>query len=107
MDTLWVGTNDGISYFDAKANRFRSIKESQGLTNGFIKSIVEDDTGLLWISTDRGIGSFDRTKRTFRNFTAENGVQQGSFLPGAAIKTANGDCFLEGRMVLITSIPKN
>jgi signal transduction histidine kinase/ligand-binding sensor domain-containing protein/CheY-like chemotaxis protein len=96
-DTLWAGTNDGISYFDAKANRFRSIKESQGLTNGFIKSIVEDDTGLLWISTDRGIGSFDRTKRIFRNFTVENGVQQGSFLPGAAIKTANGDLYFGGQ----------
>ncbi len=95
--TLWVGTNDGISYFDQKTNRFLSFKESEGLTNGFIKSIVEDDSGLLWISTDRGIGSFDRTKKTFRNFTAENGVQQGSFLPGAAIKTTNGDLYFGGQ----------
>jgi signal transduction histidine kinase/ligand-binding sensor domain-containing protein/CheY-like chemotaxis protein len=95
--TLWVGTNDGISYLDPKTNRFFSFKESEGLTNGFIKSIVEDDTGLLWFTTDRGIGSFDRAKKNFRNFTAENGVQQGSFLPGAVLKTSRGELFFGGQ----------
>lgn len=94
---LWVGTNDGISYFDPKKNRFRSFKEIDGLTNGFVKSIIEDDAGLLWFSTDRGIGSFDRTKKKFRNFTAENGVQQGSFMPSAAIKTSLGDLYFGGQ----------
>ncbi|MEO7213847.1 two-component regulator propeller domain-containing protein [Mucilaginibacter sp.] len=94
---LWVGTNDGISYFDSKKNRFRSFKETDGLTNSFVKSIIEDDAGLLWFSTDRGIGSFDRAKKKFRNFTAENGVQQGSFMPGAAIKTSLGDLYFGGQ----------
>ncbi|TFF37523.1 hybrid sensor histidine kinase/response regulator [Mucilaginibacter psychrotolerans] len=94
--TLWVGTNDGINFFNAKTNRFHSFKEPEGLTNGFIKSIVEDNAGMLWISTDRGIVSFDRAKSTFRNFTAENGIQQGAFLIGSAIKTSSGELFFGG-----------
>lgn len=94
--SVWVGTNQGLSFFDARTEKFITYTEKQGLANGSVKAIVEDDRGLLWLSTDRGITAFDRNQKTFRNFTNENGVQQGSFLRGAGIKTSDGDIYFGG-----------
>jgi signal transduction histidine kinase/ligand-binding sensor domain-containing protein/DNA-binding response OmpR family regulator len=94
--SVWVGTNQGLSFFDAKTKKFITYTEKHGLANASIKAVIEDDRGLLWLSTDRGITSFDRSQKTFRNFTNENGVQQGSFLRGAGIKTSGGDIYFGG-----------
>jgi len=94
--TVWAGTNQGLSYFDAGTKKFTTYTEKNGLANASIKSIIEDDRGLLWLSTDRGISAFDRKQKTFRNFTGENGVQQGSFLRDASIKTLDGDIYFGG-----------
>lgn len=95
--TVWAGTNQGLSYFDDDQEKFISYGERQGLANSFVKTILQDDRGFLWLSTDRGISSYDYRKKVFRNFTSENGVQQGAFLPGAGIKTGNGDLYFGGQ----------
>lgn len=95
--SVWAGTNQGISYFDNNQKKAVSYGESQGLANCFVKTILQDNNGILWLSTDRGISSFDSRKKVFRNFTGENGVQQGAFLPGAGIKTREGDIFFGGQ----------
>lgn len=95
--TLWIGTNQGISYFDDKSKKFISYGEKEGLANGFVKTILEDDAGLLWFSTDRSISSFDRNKKIFRNFNESNGTIQSAFMTGAGIKTANGALYFGGQ----------
>jgi ligand-binding sensor domain-containing protein/signal transduction histidine kinase/DNA-binding response OmpR family regulator len=95
--TLWAGTNQGISYFDARTSHFVSYTERDGLGNGFVKDIQEDDNHVLWLSTDRGISSFDPRKKTFRNFTNENGVQSSFFLNSSGLRTSNGDLFFGGQ----------
>lgn len=95
--TVWVATNQGISYFDKATRKFQSFTEKDGLASGFAKMILEGDEGLLWVSTDRGISSFDRKRKLFRNFGAENGVQQGAFLVGSGVKASNGDVFFGGQ----------
>lgn len=94
--TVWVGTNQGLSYLNARTKKFTTYTEKNGLANGSIKTITEDDRGILWLSTDLGISSFDRRQKKFRNFTGENGVQQGSFLRASGIKTAKGDIYFGG-----------
>ncbi len=94
--TVWVGTNQGLSYFNANTEKFITYTEKNGLANASIKTIIEDERGTLWLSTDLGISLFDRRQKVFRNFTNENGVQQGSFLSGAGLKTSGGDIYFGG-----------
>jgi len=51
---LWIGTDGGglVRYRD---RAFRSYQPSDGLTNGFIRSIYEDRQGTLWVGTDDGL----------------------------------------------------
>jgi signal transduction histidine kinase/ligand-binding sensor domain-containing protein/DNA-binding response OmpR family regulator len=95
--TLWIGTNQGVSYFDPKTQRFISYGEKDGLANGFVKTILEDNNGLLWFSTDKSISSFDRNKKIFRNFNCTNGVIQSAFMVGAGMKAANGVLYFGGQ----------
>lgn len=95
-NSVWVGTNQGLSYLNGKTNRFITYTEKNGLANASIKAIIEDNRGLLWISTDQGISSFDRKHKKFRNFNSENGVQQASFLRNSGLKTSQGDIYFGG-----------
>jgi len=94
--TVWAGTNQGLSYLDPNAKKFKTYTEKSGLANAGIKAIAEDDRGIIWLSTDRGISSFDRRTKTFRNFTNEDGVQQGAFNRASTVKTSHGDIFFGG-----------
>ena len=52
--TLWIGTEGGglIRYRDGE---FRSFSSNDGLTNAFVRSILQDATGTIWIGTDDGL----------------------------------------------------
>jgi ligand-binding sensor domain-containing protein/signal transduction histidine kinase len=53
-NTLWIGMEGGglIRYRDGI---FRSFSSSEGLSNGFVRSIFQDHTGQIWIGTDNGL----------------------------------------------------
>jgi ligand-binding sensor domain-containing protein len=34
---------------------YRAYSEATGLTNSFVRSLMEDDQGSLWIGTDNGL----------------------------------------------------
>ncbi len=52
--TMWIGTSQGLYYWDKKKEYFEPIKE---LKQNYIKAIFDDKQGNLWIGT---------TERTFR-----------------------------------------
>jgi ligand-binding sensor domain-containing protein len=80
--TTWVGTNGGgICRYDNETHRFKTYSEKDGLANGFVYKILEDDKGILWLSTDNGISSFDPLNHQFKNFSNYNGLQDGPFHP--------------------------
>jgi ligand-binding sensor domain-containing protein/two-component sensor histidine kinase len=51
--SLWIGT-DGGGLMRFQNGSFRSYGERQGLTNGYIKAILQDSRGRLWTSTAHG-----------------------------------------------------
>jgi ligand-binding sensor domain-containing protein/signal transduction histidine kinase len=63
-NTLWIGTEGGglIRYRDGA---FRAYGTSEGLNNGFVRTIYEDRTGEIWVGTDSGLFTFsgDRLHR--------------------------------------------
>ena len=52
--TLWIGTEGGgvVSY---RNHTFRRWEEADGLTNGYIRALLEDDKGRIWMGADDGL----------------------------------------------------
>ena len=94
---IWAGLpGGGLCLFDSSKGRFIPYSESEGLSNGVIYDILEDDSGKLWVSTNKGISSFDPKNRKFKNYSYYNGLQQSSFSMGAGLKTSDGELFFGG-----------
>jgi ligand-binding sensor domain-containing protein/signal transduction histidine kinase len=51
--SLWIGTRGG-GLARYKDGLFRGFGVSDGLTNGFVRTIYEDRLRILWVGTDRG-----------------------------------------------------
>ena len=52
--TLWIGTEGGglIRFSDGV---FRLYSTNDGLSDGFVRSVMEDRSGAIWIGTDNGL----------------------------------------------------
>ena len=55
---LWVGTEGG-GLVHMKGGVFSAYGLDQGLSNGFVRGIVEISANKLWVGTDRGFFLFD------------------------------------------------
>lgn len=51
--TLWIGTEGG-GLIRLRAGQFRQYGAAQGLTDGFVRTVLEDRSGSIWIGTDNG-----------------------------------------------------
>jgi ligand-binding sensor domain-containing protein/signal transduction histidine kinase len=61
---LWIGTEGGglVRY---RRGTFRPFAGEEGLSNGFVRSVLEDRGGQFWVGTDDGLFRFegDRLER--------------------------------------------
>jgi signal transduction histidine kinase/ligand-binding sensor domain-containing protein len=91
---MWVGTGgEGLYLFDTYKNRFFSFSGKEGLPNGVIHKILEDNNGNIWVSTNQGISRLNLEKRKFVSYSQDNGLVNNAFLNGAGIKLTNGQLF--------------
>ncbi len=101
---LWIGTlGNGIIIFDTATGKTLAIKDTNGLPNNTIYSIMPDKQGAIWMSSNKGIIRFtppadlQKTNRThFSEFTAEDGLQGNEFNTGAWYADANGTLYFGG-----------
>ena len=56
---LWIGTEGGGLVL-MKDGNFQSYASAEGLTNGFVRAVLQDRGGRVWVGTDRGFFRFDR-----------------------------------------------
>lgn len=52
--SLWIGT-EGVGVYRLSNGIVEAFTEQQGLTNGFIRCIVQGAEGAIWIGTDDGV----------------------------------------------------
>ncbi len=94
---LWIGTTGGgLNYFHRENNRFTHYREREGLANGVIHAIQEDQAGNLWLSTNAGISTFSPDTETFINYDVADGLQGFEFNGGASLKTRSGELLFGG-----------
>lgn len=69
---LWVGTSNGLAYFDTDKDSFTVYKHQEGraesLSNDHIRDIFQDSEGVLWVATLGGLNRFDESTQVFRHF---------------------------------------
>lgn len=76
---LWIGTANGLNYFDIETQTFRHYQhdpsDSNSLASNRIFSIYEDVRSRLWIGTQGGgISILSPDRKTFKNLTINNGL---------------------------------
>ena len=52
---LWVGGRRGVNIYNKKDDSLVHLTEEMGLTNPYIRAIIEDANKNMWIATDHGI----------------------------------------------------
>lgn len=52
--SLWLGTEGG-GLLHLVNGRFRAYTSRDGLTDGFVRSIIEDERSRIWVGTDNGL----------------------------------------------------
>jgi len=94
---IWVGTaGGGLNLYHPETDAFTYYLEKDGLPNGVVYGILEDEKGYLWLSTNFGISRFDPETETFRNFDAGDGLQSNEFNSTAYAKGRNGEFYFGG-----------
>ena len=98
---FWVGTFGGglnKMVHDKETGKVEFVQygSKHGLPNNVIKSILEDDQGLLWVSTNKGLSRFDPIKEEFTNFDVADGLQDSEFQELAGIKRKDGELVFGG-----------
>lgn len=63
---LWIGTNDGLYYFDSKGKEKRFSSDLTALPDGNVYGIFFDSEGKGWICTDSGVCVYDPGRKMLR-----------------------------------------
>ncbi|KAA6347134.1 Sensor histidine kinase TmoS [termite gut metagenome] len=95
MSAFGGGLNKLIGYDEEKRKPvFKPYGIREGLDNGVVMSIVEDDSGNLWFVTESGISRFDKQTEHFRNYDKYDGFLDVTMEEGSALKTIDNELWL-------------
>ncbi|WP_041258111.1 hybrid sensor histidine kinase/response regulator transcription factor [Fibrella aestuarina] len=73
-DWLWIGSYQGLLWFNKRTGGFRRFTTAQGLPNNTIYAILSDSNGYLWLTTNRGLCRFHTTTHEVVTFGRSDGL---------------------------------
>ncbi len=75
-DTLWVGSEKGLSLLDKKKEAWKGFLSAQGgLTGNFVNALLLQSE-YLWVGTNAGISRLHKTKKIWKKYTAKEGFPE-------------------------------
>lgn len=74
-DTLWVGTENGLSSFESASEVFRWFPPQTALESKSIRGL-EPFTDYLFITTDTEVVQYHKINHSYRRFTEADGLQR-------------------------------
>jgi signal transduction histidine kinase len=93
---LWLGTGNGLSYFDKKVGKYKTYRTQEGLVDNRIYCMAFDQKGHLWIGTGNGLSRFDTLNKSFTNFTKADGLVNTEYNRNSAILLPDGRMMMGG-----------
>ena len=93
---LWIGTYQGLNYYNPQTGKFRAYTTRNGLPDNVIYSVLIDEEGLLWLSTNDGLCRFDADTGQVRVYNVNDGLQGNEFNRGASAIGHDGTFYVGG-----------
>lgn len=69
INTLWIGTQDGLNRYDGHSFEVYNASETKGLNSNYIRTALKDRNGTLWFGTNNGLTKFELESETFETFS--------------------------------------
>ena len=60
LNSLWIGTQDGLNRFDGKTFEVFTSDETSGLESEYIRCAIKDKEGNLWFGTNNGLTVYNK-----------------------------------------------
>ena len=72
LNSLWIGTQDGLNRFDGKTFEVFTSDETSGLESEYIRCAIKDKEGNLWFGTNNGLTVYNKQTEKFTTYTFKN-----------------------------------
>jgi ligand-binding sensor domain-containing protein/class 3 adenylate cyclase len=69
LNSLWIGTQDGLNRFDGRTFEIFVSDKTEGLESSYIRCAELDKNSLIWFGTNNGLTSYDLSKEEFTTYT--------------------------------------
>jgi len=70
VNSLWVGTQDGLNRYDGHTFQTYSSSDTKGLSSDYVRAAVRSKDGTLWFGTNNGLTKFDIQSESFKTYYA-------------------------------------
>jgi signal transduction histidine kinase/DNA-binding response OmpR family regulator len=91
---LWITTEGGgISRYNQDKQNFTSFTTDNGLPNGVVYKILEDDSQQLWLSTNKGLCCFNPNDQTIKTYMLSDGLLGNQFNYKSGFKANDGQLY--------------
>lgn len=74
LNSLWIGTQDGLNRYDGKRFEVFTPDKTEGLESAYIRASVVDGKGNLWFGTNNGLTKYDIFTEEFHTYFFEQGT---------------------------------
>ncbi len=99
---LWVGTREGLFFFDLEKVKVKKFNTDNGLPNNSIAGILEDEQANLWVSTMGGLVKMKSAVNQpdsvyMHTYIKEDGLQANDFKDMACHRGPSGTLYFGGQ----------
>lgn len=93
---FWVATDQGFYQYNREHNSFTSFDLIINNKRLQVKSIIDDEKGILWLPNSFGIAKFDPDTRVLKNLDQKDGLLNSYYLERSIFRDKRGYIYAGG-----------